>query len=119
MEEKRRSKRLPVTLKLDVSSLFKQDNVRVDNLNAPIEVFNISKNGIGFKSTSKLPVDFYFNAKIELGDPDSCLYAVVKIIRQLPEENNMFAYGAEFIGMASVLSYIFDEYEEKINHDDK
>lgn len=114
MDEKRRSKRLPVTIKLHVSSLFKQDNVKVEGLDAPIEVFNISQSGIGFKSTCNLPLDYYFNARIELGSPDSCLYTVVKVIRQQRLEDNMYIYGAEFIGMPSVLSYIFDEYEENI-----
>ena len=38
MEEKRRSKRIKAHLELNVSSLFKQDNVLVENINAPITV---------------------------------------------------------------------------------
>ena len=113
MDEKRRSKRLDVNLNLDISSLFKQDNIRVDNIHAPIEVINISKDGIGFKSKSVLPVNYYFNAKLQLGDKDSTLYSVVKIVRQEPEEDGSFMYGAEFVGMPSVLNYIFDEFEKR------
>ena len=113
MDEKRRSKRLDVSLNLDISSLFRQDNIRVDHIDAPIEVINISKDGIGFKSKSVLPVEYYFNAKLQLGDKDSTLYSVVKIIRQEPEEDGDFKYGAEFVGMPSVLNYIFDEFEER------
>ena len=40
--EKRRSKRIPITMHLDVSSLFKQDNVHVKNINAPIEITDIN-----------------------------------------------------------------------------
>lgn len=43
MEEQRRSKRIPVYMELEVSSLFKQDNVKVGNIHAPIEVQNISR----------------------------------------------------------------------------
>ena len=46
--EQRRSKRIPTKMNLEVSSLFKQDNVKVNNINAPIEVIDISKDGIGF-----------------------------------------------------------------------
>lgn len=113
MNEKRRSKRLEVNLNLDISSLFKQDNVRVDNIDAPIEVINISKNGIGFKSKSILPVDYYFNAKLQLGGEDSNLYCVVKIIRQEASEDGIYRYGAEYVGMPSVLLYIFDEFEDR------
>lgn len=112
--EKRRSKRLPVNLELEISSLFKQDNIRVNHIDAPIEVMNISKSGIGFRSKSQLPIDFYFNAKITLGDSDSSLYTVVRIIRIEKSEQEYYIYGCEFVGLAPVLSYIFDEYEEKL-----
>ena len=52
MEEKRKNKRLPISLELSVSSLFKQDNVKVDVKDAPIVVTDISKGGIGFESES-------------------------------------------------------------------
>ena len=46
MEEQRRSKRIPVYMELEVSSLFKQDNVKVGNIHAPIEVQNVSVDAI-------------------------------------------------------------------------
>lgn len=113
MCEKRRSKRFQVDLKLEISSLFKQNNVIVDNVNAPIEVIDISRSGIGFEAESILPIDFYFNAKIQLGDADSCLYTVVRIVRQEIADDKKMRYGAEFVGMPSILMYIFDEFEEK------
>lgn len=114
MYDKRRSKRLPVELNLEISSLFKQDNVKVTNINEPIEVFNVSKTGIGFRSKGELPIDYYFNACIQLGGPLSKLYTVVKIIRKEDTDEGYTIYGCEFVGMASVLNYIFDEYESKI-----
>lgn len=110
MDEKRRSKRFPVSLQLEISSLFKQDNVHVNNINEPIEVINISKTGIGFKSKGDLPLDYYFNACIQLGGPLSKLYTVVKIIRREKCDDTII-YGCEFVGMSSVLNYIFDEFE--------
>ncbi len=114
MEEKRHSKRFHVKMELEISSLFKQDNVKVDNIHAPIEVMDISRNGIGFQSASVLPSNYYFNSKIQLGDSDSCLYTVVKIVRKQAMEDNIYFYGCEFVGMPSVLDYIFDEFEEKL-----
>lgn len=38
MIEQRRSKRIPIKMDLEVSSVFKQDNVQVTNINAPIEI---------------------------------------------------------------------------------
>ena len=70
--EQRRSKRIPTKMNLEVSSLFKQDNVKVNNINAPIEVIDISKDGIGFLSSSMLPIGFYFNARLEFEKHDRC-----------------------------------------------
>lgn len=113
MEERRRAKRMPIRLNLKVSDLYKQDCVKVVNINAPIEVVNISKLGIGFRSESILPVGYYFNASINLGDKET-LHTVVKIIRSQQIDEKLTMYGCEFVGMAEVLSYIFDAYDYKI-----
>lgn len=126
--EKRREKRIDITLFLKISTLFKQDNVLVQNIDAPITVINISRGGIGFYSKSNLPIGFYFNACIQLGDEDAKLYCVVKIIRAeevkdtTPDlcdkeegiDQRIYRYGCEFVGMAPVLSYIFDNFEKSM-----
>lgn len=110
--EKRRHKRIKADLTLNVSSLFKQNNVEISNIHSPIKVTNVSKSGIGFESSSILPLDFYFNAALRLGNEEDVIYCVVKIIRCIPiEDSDTFSYGCEFVGMAPVLNYIFDEYE--------
>lgn len=115
MEERRKSRRLPATMSLEILNLYKQDNVQVSDLNAPIEVINISREGIGFISESVLPMGYYFNANISLGDNGDTLHTVVEIIRSQALEDKKTLYGCEFVGMATVLGYIFDEYEEKID----
>lgn len=117
MVEKRRSRRLPAELKLEISSLFQQDNVKVDGIHAPIDIVDVSKNGIGFLSDAVLPLNYYFNADIQLGDEESHLYTVVKIIRSIRKEDGKNIYGCEFVGLAPVLSFIFEEYEEKLKED--
>lgn len=117
MEERRKAKRLPATLSLEILNLYKQDNVQVSNIHAPIEVINISQTGIGFISESVLPLGYYFNANINLGNGEDTLHCVVEIIRSQQLEDNRTLYGCEFVGMATVLSYIFDEYEDKINEE--
>ena len=115
MEEKRRSNRIQVELSLKISSLFIQDNVKVENIDAPINVINISKGGIGFITESVLPLNYYFNATLNLGDEDASLYCVVKIIRTKELADGMHLYGCEMIGLAPVLSYIFDNYEKALS----
>lgn len=114
MEEKRKTKRVKVDMKLEISNLFKQDNVMIKNIDAPIRVVNISRGGIGFESQAMLPVGYYFNSKIELGDSHNALYTVVQIVRVEKREDSIF-YGCEFIGLAPVLGYIFEEFEKSLN----
>ena len=64
MIEMRREKRWPAKLNLEISNLFKQDHVKVENINAPIEVIDVSKAGIGFRSASVLPMDYIYGCEI-------------------------------------------------------
>ena len=112
MQDKRRSKRLNVDMTLNISNLFKQDNVLIGNIDAPIHVVNISRNGIGFESEAILPVGYYFNAKINLGNEQSSLYTVVQIIRTEKKDDTMY-YGCEFIGLSPVLNFIFEDFEKE------
>ena len=109
--EKRRFKRMKADLSLNVSSLFKQDNMEIKNLDSPIKVINISEGGIAFESKSMLPINFYFNAALNLGSETDTLYSIRS---QAIEGTDNYLYGCEFVGMAPILGYIFDEYEAKI-----
>lgn len=116
MEDRRRAKRMPITMSLEILNLYKQDNVMVSNLHEPIEVIDISKTGMGFISKSILPIGYYFNANINMGSEDT-LHCVIEIIRSQPAEDGNTIYGCEFVGMAAILSYIFDEYDERISEE--
>ncbi|MCI9418396.1 MAG: PilZ domain-containing protein [Eubacterium sp.] len=118
MIEMRKEKRWPAKLELEISSLFKQDNVKVENIHAPIEVFDVSKAGIGFKSKSILPVGYYFNAKLVLGKSDA-MNCVVRIIRQQNDPNSdgqdSYIYGCELVGTASIMDYVFNDYAAELS----
>lgn len=116
MKEKRRHKRLPINLELEVNKLFRQDNEIINDMNAEIEVVDISKTGIGFVSEAVFPLDYYFNAKIEF-DKKQFFYCVIKIIRKV-DADGYFVYGCEFVGLAEFLSNKVDEYEKYLNTKD-
>ena len=111
--EKRSAKRLPVYIELELSSVFRQDNDKVELEATPIELTDISKSGIGFVTKGKLPMGYYFNAKINLGDSPSSLYCVVKIVREQVIDSETTKYGCECVGFPSILNYIIDDYEQK------
>lgn len=118
MLEKRRNPRMNLTMELSISSLFKQDNDSIE-IDSPITITDISKGGIGFTTDAFLPIGYYFNASIRMGRQDAKLYCVVKIVRSQMKEGSpdKYSYGCEFVGMAPVLDFLFDEYAEEINFD--
>lgn len=114
MHEKRKYYRLPIKLELEVSNLFKQDGIKIENLDAEVEVFDISKAGIGFMSTSNLPIGYYFNATIRFETTDEVILSVVKILYCTPIGDYGFRYGCEFVGLPSMYDHIFDEYATQL-----
>jgi len=117
MIERRKYKRMPLSLELMVSSLFKQDNVQIQNIDAPIEVIDVSKSGIGFISEGRFPLHYYFNAKLQIGPESNSIFCVVEIVRSNPCANKpgFTNYGCQFIGLSRIFDYIFDEYEDSLN----
>ncbi len=113
IRERRKYKRLPIELHLEVDEVFKQDNIVIKNLNASVSVFDISKSGIGFISDASLPLGYYFRGRINLGDGDFFI-VVIQIIRAHITEFNNKVYGAEFVGLAPFLADKVDKYEKKL-----
>lgn len=107
MIEMRREKRWPAKLELEIATLFKQDNIKVE-INTPIEVTDVSTSGIGFKTDSDLPMGYYFNARLVLAD-EQALNCVVRIIRK-QEATNGYLYGCEIVGTASIMDYVVNNY---------
>lgn len=114
MVEKRRYKRLPIKLQLEVSEVFKQDNDVIADLNAEIEVFDISKAGIGFRTSTMIPEGYYFNATILMENTKQKILTVVKILRRMDDADNTYRYGCEFVGLAGIFDSVFDEYAKSI-----
>lgn len=112
--ERRRHRRLPLNLTIEVSKLYKQDYISLDNINVDIEVVDISKSGIGFCTKKELPIDYYFDSKIELGESDF-FYAVIKIVRSQQLADGSFNYGAQFVGLAPFLADKIDMYARKVD----
>ncbi|WP_205839255.1 PilZ domain-containing protein [Velocimicrobium porci] len=112
--ERRKYRRLPLNLTLGVSKLYKQDYIELNDINVDLEVVDISKAGIGFRTQKELPVDYYFDGRIELVDNDF-FYAVVKIIRRQKLEDQNYIYGAKFVGLAPFLADKVDIYGRKID----
>jgi hypothetical protein len=112
MDERRKHERLPLKLELNISTLFRQDYEMIPDINEGIQVKNISKSGIGFICTHELPLNYYFDANIQLSI-DKHFYTVLKIIRMERQDDKYFV-GCEFVGLADILSARVDLYEEEL-----
>lgn len=117
-QERRRYKRLPIELCLDVDEVFKQDNVIIKNIGASISVFDISRSGIGFVSEADLPIGYYFRGTIDFGNGDF-FRVVIQIIRMSAIDAKRNNYGAEFVGLAPFLADKVDKYEKTMMKDKK
>lgn len=114
LRNRRKYKRLPIELQLEVDEVFKQDYVVISNLSALVSVLDISRSGIGFISEASLPLGYYFRGRITLGDADF-FFVVIQIVRAHITENDTKVYGAEFIGLAPFLADKVDKYEKLLN----
>ncbi len=112
MEDKRKSKRLPVNINLEIESLYQAGDEVLKDINDRVTLINVSKTGIGLISDEELPIGHYFNAKITIDD-EKMFYSVLRIVRN-QKINNGFIIGCEFVGLADVLSDSIDEYEKEI-----
>lgn len=112
MNERRRHKRLPITIKLGINELFRQDNDIIADTNIEAYVIDISKDGLGFESSSVIPISYYFDARIDFNEKDF-FYCVLKIVR-IEELGDDYIYGCEFIGLAEFLSDKVDTYEKSL-----
>jgi len=117
MRERRKAHRIPYKAVMTIDEVYNQQDVIKETREIPIEVLDISKGGIGFIAQEELPLNYYFNAKIDLGNKRQ-FYSVLRIMRKetLPQG---FNYGCEFTGLADILSLYIDEFEDEIYGDDK
>lgn len=109
MIEQRRSSRIPFKGSLEIDELYNQDTILKNTQTIEVEFFDISRHGLGFRCDVDIPTDYYFNAKIDLGN-DTSFYAVLKVVRVIKEAHG-YKYGCEFVGLADVLAILIDEYE--------
>ena len=108
MEEKRKHKRL----ELDVSvQLERLDEEGVTTLKyVHVDVCDISRSGIGFKSAQKLETGTYYDAKIQIWTKE-VVDAVIEIVRCDRQQGDMYKYGCIFIGMTDVDALKIDIYQ--------
>ncbi|MCR5508536.1 MAG: PilZ domain-containing protein [Lachnospiraceae bacterium] len=113
MDEKRKEKRIPITIALSVSDLYPDDVYGSIDMSSPIEVTDISSKGIGFLSDAVLPVGFVFIADIELDRSLPQIITDIRIIRSSTAGPGMYRYGCEFVSISPRVSKMLGDYEAR------
>lgn len=95
MEERRRSRRLPLDVALELERI---DNQGITTLKyVHIAVHDLSKAGLGFHAQQELEVDSFYNVKLEIWTKE-VINSIIKIVR-CKQHDDYFEYGAQFVGM--------------------
>lgn len=110
MNERRKEERHPVHISLSVCDLYQQERNGVSGLDTPIAVENLSRGGLCFVSEAIFPLNYYFNATLNLDDTSKPLFTIVKIIRSEIAERDVYRYGCEFTNLPDDYAELLDTY---------
>ncbi len=108
MEEKRRAQRLDLDVAIELSRIDDGNDVTTVKI-ARVDVVDLSRSGIGFTTKQELSVDGFYNTKIQIWTKD-IIEAIIKIVR-CKKEDDLYHYGATFIGMIDKDALKIDVYQ--------
>lgn len=119
MDEKRRDRRLDLDVTLELSRIDEGDGVTTIKL-VHVEVSDLSRSGIGFKTKQELNLGSFYDTKLQIWTKD-IIEAIIKIAR-CEEVDGEYHYGATFVGMIDkdalkidVYRMFFESEENKAN----
>lgn len=107
MEEKRRDKRLDLTVSVQLERLDQGNITTLRYVN--VDVKDLSRSGMGFQAAQKLEIGTYYDTKIQIWTKE-VVNAVIEIVRREDVENG-YRYGCIFIGMADPDALKIDIYQ--------
>lgn len=107
MEEKRRDRRLDLDVTLELSRIDDADGITTIKL-VHVDVVDLSRGGIGFKTKQELNVGSFYNTKLQIWTKD-IIEAIVKIVR-CNKVGDEYHYGATFVGMIDKDALKIDVY---------
>ena len=107
MEEKRRHKRLDLDVSVELERLDEGGITTLKYIH--VDVTDISRSGIGFKTEQLLGTESYYDAKIQIWTKE-IISVVIEIVRRSETENG-YRYGSRFIGMSDTDALKIDIYQ--------
>jgi hypothetical protein len=106
MQEQRKYKRSNLEVKVQMRRCdSKEHEVML------AEVFDLSREGLGFYSMQDIQIGEFYNGEIVIWTKE-VINVVFKVIRKSEVlDNNMIAYGAEFVGLTDAEKFRIDVYQ--------
>jgi len=106
--ERRKCKRLPLEVSIQLERLEVDEVITLKYLH--VDVFDLSRSGIGFKSKQELKIGSYFDTRIQIWTKE-VIDAVVEIVRVTPGPDGVNTYGCTFVGMTETDTLKIDIYQ--------
>lgn len=107
MEEKRKHKRLDLDVSIQLEQLD-DDGVATRSF-MHVDVADISRCGLGFKTDNTLEIGTYYDTKIQIWTKE-IVDGVIEIVRRQKIDGG-YKYGGEFIGMSDADALKIDIYQ--------
>ena len=107
MEEKRRARRLDLDITIELERIDSTEgvtNLKMTN----VDVIDLSRSGVGFKTTQELEIGSIYNTKLQTWQKDT-IEAILKIVR-CSKKGDEYHYGATFVGMIDKDALKIDVY---------
>lgn len=100
MQERRKSNRMKidVSIKLNAVKNGGHDTSRLNKEQFNVDVINISKGGLAFKSNEKLELNTYYDTTMILWTKET-FNTVIEIVRMENYGEELTMYGCRFIGI--------------------
>lgn len=111
-QEKRWSKRMDINTTIKLKAIRNNKAVFEPNTSEfNVDVINISKGGMAFKTKEMLPLNSYYDARVVLWTKET-FDAVIEIVRMENEDiEGDTTYGCRFIGLNPDEQFRIDVYE--------
>ena len=111
VQEKRKSKRIGINVKIKLQKV--NNNLIAFGLKEEefeVNVVNISKDGIAFRSTESLPLNSFYDTKVVLWTKET-FDTVIEIVRMENMGEAETLYGCRFVGISSADQFKIDVYQ--------
>lgn len=110
MEEKRKGRRTDLDINVSLGIITEDVDAKKEYID--VEITDVSKYGLGFKSDRQLLVGDCFDARIQIWTKE-VIDAVLKVVRvqELEEEEGIYLYGCIFVGMTDADSLKIQIYQ--------